>query len=72
MSYHVVPCRPLRLHAASFGRQSDKPLMLFLHGFPECWYSWRDQLVHFRTQYEVVAVDMRGYNTSSKPKARHL
>jgi pimeloyl-ACP methyl ester carboxylesterase len=46
--------------------------MLFLHGFPECWYSWRDQLVHFRTQYEVVAVDMRGYNTSSKPKARHL
>ncbi|GIL49534.1 hypothetical protein Vafri_5730 [Volvox africanus] len=58
----------VRLHTVSFGRQPDKPLMLFLHGFPECWYSWRDLLVHFHTEYDVVAVDMRGFNLSTKPK----
>ncbi|PNW88007.1 hypothetical protein CHLRE_01g010550v5 [Chlamydomonas reinhardtii] len=44
-----------------------KPLMLMLHGFPECWYSWRDQLAAFRDEYEVVAVDMRGFGWSDKP-----
>lgn len=58
----------LRLHAVSFGRRPGLPLMLFLHGFPECWYSWGQQLAAFAGKYEVVALDMRGYNTSSKPK----
>ncbi|PNH04358.1 Epoxide hydrolase 4 [Tetrabaena socialis] len=58
----------VRLHAASFGRQPGKPLLLCLHGFPECWYSWRRQLVAFREQYEVVALDMRGFGWSSKPQ----
>ena len=41
--------------------------MLLLHGFPECWYSWRHQLEAFATDYTVVAIDMRGYNESDKP-----
>ena len=47
----------------------DKPLMLFLHGWPECWYSWRYQLKYeqFREKYRVVAVDLRGFGRSSKP-----
>lgn len=43
------------------------PLMLFVHGFPEFWYTWRHQLAHFRATHRVVAPDMRGYNLSSKP-----
>lgn len=57
-----------RLHSVSPGRQPGKPLMLFLHGFPECWYSWRHQMTAFAQDYDVVAIDMRGYNTSDKPK----
>lgn len=51
----------------------DKPLMLLLHGFPECWYSWRHQLKYeqFRDQYRIVAVDLRGYGRSSKPSYFH-
>lgn len=42
-------------------------LMLFLHGFPEFWYEWKNQLSEFGKQYQAVAPDLRGYNLSSKP-----
>ncbi|MBD2106266.1 MULTISPECIES: alpha/beta hydrolase [unclassified Nodosilinea] len=54
----------LRLH---YVRQGQGPLMLFLHGFPEFWYSWRHQLDHFAAKYTCVALDLRGYNDSDKP-----
>lgn len=33
-----------RLHAATHGLGTGKPLMLLLHGFPETWASWRHQI----------------------------
>ena len=43
----------------------SQPLMLFLHGFPEFWYSWRHQMDYFAQRgYWCVAIDMRGYNDS--------
>jgi epoxide hydrolase 4 len=48
--------------------QGQGPLMLFLHGFPEFWYSWRHQLDYFSDRYTCVALDLRGYNDSDKPK----
>lgn len=56
----------IRLHYVSRG---TGPLILFLHGFPEFWYAWRNQLIEFGADYQAVAVDMRGYNLSSKPGA---
>jgi len=44
-----------------------KPLMLFLHGLPELWYSWRYQMKEFSQSYRVVAVDLRGFGESDKP-----
>lgn len=41
--------------------------MLFVHGYPEFWFSWRDQLKHFAKNYWVVAFDLRGYGDSEKP-----
>ncbi|PIK52584.1 hypothetical protein BSL78_10526 [Apostichopus japonicus] len=29
----------------------DKPLMLFVHGFPENWHSWRHQILEFQKDY---------------------
>ncbi|MDR6906589.1 pimeloyl-ACP methyl ester carboxylesterase [Agromyces sp. 3263] len=47
----------------------DGPLVLLLHGFPEFWYSWRDQIAPLvNAGYRVVAPDLRGYNLSSKPE----
>ena len=65
----------IRLHTVSEG--SGK-LILFVHGFPEFWYEWKDQLAEFGRDHLAVALDMRGYNLSAKPaevaayKARHL
>jgi pimeloyl-ACP methyl ester carboxylesterase len=43
------------------------PLVLLLHGFPECWYSWRHQLPALaEAGYRAVALDLRGYGGSSK------
>ncbi|MBC7910815.1 MAG: alpha/beta hydrolase, partial [Pyrinomonadaceae bacterium] len=55
----------VRLHYAQYG--SGERLVVLLHGFPECWYSWRHQLVALGQHYTVVAPDMRGYNLSDKP-----
>ena len=54
----------MRLHYVTAG--SGK-LILFLHGFPEFWYAWKDQLAEFGRDYQAVAPDLRGYNLSSKP-----
>jgi len=54
----------VRLHYAVAG--SGK-LILFVHGFPEFWYAWKNQLTEFGRDHKAVAVDMRGYNLSSKP-----
>jgi len=45
------------------------PMMLFLHGFPEFWYEWKNQLQEFGKDHLAVAPDMRGYNLSEKPAA---
>jgi pimeloyl-ACP methyl ester carboxylesterase len=56
----------VRLHVVTAGKG---PLILFLHGFPEFWYEWKDQLAEFGKDHLAVAPDMRGYNLSDKPEA---
>lgn len=64
---HCVERRP---ETAGVGSGDNPSLMLFLHGFPEFWYSWRHQLDEFGHDYHVVAPDLRGYNRSDKPRGR--
>jgi pimeloyl-ACP methyl ester carboxylesterase len=56
----------IRLHYVTVGKGK---LIMFLHGFPEFWYGWKNQLAEFGRDYQAVAPDMRGYNLSSKPAA---
>ncbi len=57
----------VRLHYAEVGRGSG-PLVILLHGFPQCWYAWRSVMTHLAMRFHVVAPDMRGYNWSDKPE----
>ena len=58
-----------RLHYASAGERG-KPLLLFVHGFPESWFAWENQLQHFGGEYFAVAPDLRGFNLSDMPPDR--
>jgi pimeloyl-ACP methyl ester carboxylesterase len=55
----------IRLYYVSEG---EGPLVLFCHGFPEFWYSWRKQLGPLAAAgFRAVAIDMPGYGRSDKP-----
>ena len=61
-----VNANGISIHVVSAGRG---PLVLFCHGFPESWYSWRHQLPAVaEAGYRAVAMDMRGYGRSSAPQ----
>ena len=64
IEHRVIETNGIRLHCAVDG---SGPLVVFLHGFPECWYSWRHQLAALAPHFRVVAPDLRGYNESDKP-----
>jgi epoxide hydrolase 4 len=49
-------------------RAGQGPLVVMLHGFPECWYSWRHQLRALSSAFECVAPDMRGYGETDAPE----
>ena len=55
----------VKIHYASLG-EGDPIIMI--HGFPDFWYTWRDQMEVLSANYQVVAIDQRGYNKSDKPK----
>ncbi len=57
----------VQLHYVKKG--NGKKLLMFVHGFPEFWYEYYNQLQYFGSfnDYTVIAPDLRGYNLSSKP-----
>jgi pimeloyl-ACP methyl ester carboxylesterase len=57
----------VKIHYAALGDKKN-PLIVMIHGFPDFWYSWRDQMNVLSQDYYVVAIDQRGYNLSDKPK----
>lgn len=54
----------LKLHVAEIGSGSS-PVVVFLHGFPEIWYSWRHQMIAAaEAGFRAIAPDYRGYGLS--------
>lgn len=67
VTLHVAEARPR--HVEGDDVPKDVPLVVLLHGFPEFWWAWREQLRALADAgCWVVAPDMRGYNESDKPE----
>ncbi|MGE0489979.1 MAG: alpha/beta fold hydrolase [Vulcanimicrobiota bacterium] len=68
MKHRTFDLGSLSMHAVEAG---EGPLVLLLHGFPACWYSWKDLIEPLSRHFRVVAPDLRGYNLSDRPKGVH-
>lgn len=63
--HHHAENQGVKIHYVTLG---EGPVIVMLHGFPDFWYTWRHQMEFLSRHYKVVAVDLRGYNKSDKPK----
>lgn len=60
-----VHANGIRFHYVEAGRGFP---VIFLHGFPELWYSWRYQLPALAAAgLRAIAPDLRGYGDTDKP-----
>ncbi|CAA0825258.1 alpha/beta-Hydrolases superfamily protein, partial [Striga hermonthica] len=67
IEHKYVQVNGLKLHVAEIGSESS-PAVVFLHGFPEIWYSWRHQMIAVAgSGYRAIAPDYRGYGLSDPP-----
>jgi pimeloyl-ACP methyl ester carboxylesterase len=65
VTHRTIETNGIRMHIAE---QGEGPLVLLCHGFPESWYSWRNQLRALADAgFRAVAPDMRGYGQTDAP-----
>ena len=62
VNIHYVAAGP------TYSKALTGPTFIFLHGFPEYWQTWHNQLVYFSKEHHVIAPDLPGYNLSDKPQ----
>lgn len=67
ITHRSLSVNGIKMHVAEKG---EGPVVLFLHGFPELWYSWRHQILAFSSLgYRAVAPDLRGYGDTDAPSS---
>jgi pimeloyl-ACP methyl ester carboxylesterase len=67
VDHREITTNGVRLHVVQAGPR-EGPLVILLHGFPEFWYGWRNQIDFLaESGYRVWVPDQRGYNRSDKP-----
>lgn len=65
IEHRTVEVNGIRMHVAEKG---EGPVVLFLHGFPELWYSWRHQILFLAARgFRAVAPDLRGFGDTEAP-----
>ena len=67
--HHQVTANGISMHVAEAGEGFP---VVFIHGFPELWYSWRHQIQALsEAGFRAIAPDMRGYGGTDAPKDPH-
>jgi pimeloyl-ACP methyl ester carboxylesterase len=65
VEHHYADNNGVKIHYATLGEGEP---VLFVHGFPDFWYSWRHQMATLAPHFKAVAIDTRGYNLSDQPE----
>jgi len=66
VEHHSVDNDGVNIHYVTLGE--GPRTLLFVHGAPDFWYLWNNQLNALCEDYKCVAMDTRGYNRSDKPE----
>uniref|UniRef100_A0A7N0UV40 soluble epoxide hydrolase n=1 Tax=Kalanchoe fedtschenkoi TaxID=63787 RepID=A0A7N0UV40_KALFE len=67
IEHKTLQLNGINMHVASKG-QGPKTI-LFVHGFPELWYSWRHQILALSDLgYRCIAPDLRGFGDTDAPE----
>ncbi|KAM3337429.1 hypothetical protein P3S68_031754 [Capsicum galapagoense] len=62
--HKFVKINGINMHYVEKGKGPH--VVLFIHGFPELWYSWRHQISFMAEHgYRAVALDLRGYGDTT-------
>ena len=65
IQHRTLSINGINLHVAEKGQG---PLVLFIHGFPDLWFSWRHQISALSSAgFRCVAPDLRGFGDSDVP-----
>lgn len=65
MKHHELEANGISLHVAEEG---EGPAVIFCHGFPAIWSSWRAQIQGVVSAgFRAIVPDMRGYGESASP-----
>ncbi|CAN1814601.1 Epoxide hydrolase A [Linum perenne] len=66
IEHTTVATNGINIHVASIG--TGQSTILFLHGFPDLWYTWRHQMLSLSSKgFRCIAPDLRGYGDSDVP-----
>jgi pimeloyl-ACP methyl ester carboxylesterase len=66
-NFQMIETNGVRLRAVVEGKG---PLVVLLHGFPQCWYLWRHQIDPIvEAGFQVAVPDQRGFGGSDRPPA---
>ena len=70
-THRNLTARGTRFHVALAGPEAPAgagPLTLLVHGFPECWWTWRHVIPALaQAGHRVAALDLRGSGGSDRP-----
>ena len=64
VEHHYIDHEGHNIHYVSIG---EGPVLLFVHGAPDFWYLWHEQMKTLCEDHRCIAMDTRGYNRSGKP-----
>ena len=67
-THGVAMSGDVKIHYVTMG---EGPFVVMIHGFPDYWYTWREQMPVLAKNFKVVAIDQRGYNKSDQPDGVH-
>ena len=65
ITHHFVEAESVTWHYVEAGPK-DADVIVFLHGIPESWFTWRHQIEDLSGDFHIYAFDLKGYGQSEK------